>query len=74
MRFSHDKEKAAQWKNWMESPCWRELLEMMDEIKREATTDEDNVATKDLTVQLIAECRGVRKGLDRLKMRVLDIV
>lgn len=54
----------------METPVYSDVMEMIEEIKRESVSDEDRISTADLSVQLIAECRGVRKGLTTLINRI----
>ncbi len=64
------KESASAWRLMMENPAWQDLLLHIDQLKLESVSDQDRVSTQDLTVALIAECRGVRKGLDSLLKRI----
>ena len=66
-------EQTSAWKNWQQNPCWQELLNMIEEIKNESVKDEDRVSTQDLNLAVIAQSRGVRKGLDTLLRRIGDI-
>ena len=46
---------------------------MIDEIKKDSVKDEDRVPTPELSIAVVGECRGVRKGLDKLLRQVEDI-
>lgn len=63
-------EESSRWKLWAENPCWEELMQMIAEIIGDSIKDEDSISTKDLTIQSIAEARGIRKGLDTLMARL----
>ena len=63
-------EQSAAFRQWMESPCWRDVIDMVSAIKAASIADEDRVPTAELTVQVIAEGRGVRKGLNELMRRI----
>ncbi len=65
-----NKETAAAYRLWMATPVYEDIMEMIEEIKRESVKDEDRISTADLSVQVIAECRGVRKGLTTLVKRI----
>ncbi|HET9146138.1 MAG TPA: hypothetical protein VFN81_08635 [Sphingomicrobium sp.] len=58
----------------MEHPCFQELKTMIEEIKAESIGDEDRVPTSDLNVAVIAEARGVRKGLTALQRRIEEML
>lgn len=60
------REQAAAWKNFMENPCWKQLVQISEEIQEASIRDEDSISTSDLTVAAIAEGRGIRKGLKNL--------
>lgn len=47
---------------------------MIEEIKAESIGDEDRVPTSDLNVAVIAEARGVRKGLTALQRRIEEML
>ena len=64
------KESAAAYRIMMQNPAWQDLLVQIDEIKAESVRDEDSIPTQDLTVALIAEGRGIRKGLDLFLKRI----
>lgn len=70
--FKGNKESNSAWKMWADNPCYSDLLNIMNDIKMESVADEDRVSTADLTIQVIAENRGVRKGLDTLLRRIQD--
>ena len=72
--FSHDKNRAARWRQFMDGQCWKELEQMMDEIVKTATRDEDAIPTRELTVGIVAESRGVREGIRRIRMMINDIL
>lgn len=63
-------DRSARWRMWMENPCFQELKGMIDEIRKASVGDEDRVPTADLNVAVIAEARGIRKGLDTLERRI----
>lgn len=66
-------ERASAWRNWQSNPCWQELLTLIDEIQNSSVKDEDRISTQDLNVAVVAECRGIRKGLDTLLRHIDDI-
>lgn len=63
-------EVSAAWKLWTSNPCWDELLNICEDLRRESIADEDRVPTAELDVAIVAECRGIRLGLKRLIDRV----
>lgn len=67
-------EIGSKWRMWKENPCWDDLMYMIEEIKEESVRDTDRVPTAELSVQVIAENRGIRKGLDKLLRQIDDIL
>jgi hypothetical protein len=65
-------ERGAAFRQWMEHPCWHEVKAMMTEIRDKSIKAEDSVPTAELTVQLVAEGRGVRKGLTELIRKIFE--
>jgi hypothetical protein len=63
-------ERGAAFRQWMEHPCWHEVMAMITDIRERSVRAEDSVPTAELTVQVVAEGRGVRKGLQELLRKV----
>lgn len=62
--------RASAFRQWMEHPCWQEVQAMMTEIREKSIRAEDSVPTAELTIQLVAEGRGVRRGLQDLLRKI----
>jgi len=67
-------EKANSYREMCRLWAWKDLINSIDEIKKESVTRTDSYSTKDLSLVLIAEDRGIRKGLDRLLAEVDSIL
>lgn len=67
-------EHASRWRMWMENPCWDELEDLIDSIINESIADEDSITTDNLNIAVIAENRGIRKGLNKLRRQIDDIL
>jgi hypothetical protein len=67
------KEQASAWKLWQQNPCWQDFLNIVQGIKDKSVKQEDSVATPDLNIAIVAEARGVRKGLNSLLREIEEI-
>lgn len=67
-------ERATRWRLWMENPCFHEMKQIMDDIREESIADTDRVPTEDLTIAVVAEGRGIRRGLVTLDRRIEDML
>ena len=67
-----NKEQASAYRIMCEMPTFKYLMMELEDIIQESISDEDRVSTENMTIQLIAECRGVRKGLNELLRRIQD--
>ena len=65
-------ETVAAWKIFIENPCFKDLLGIMEDLRLESISDEDRVPTSELDIAIIAECRGVRLALKKIMDRVED--
>lgn len=63
-------ERAAAFRLWLENPCWGEVKEMMAELREKSIRAEDVVPTAELSVQVIAEGRGIRRALADLLRKI----
>ena len=68
-----NKEQSAAWRLWQQNPCWQDFLTIVDDIKEMSIKNEDSISTDSLNVAVIAENRGVRKGLNTLLRRIDEI-
>lgn len=64
------KESAAAYRSWLETPVYRDVMKIIEELKSESKRDEDSIPIDILTVQAVAQARGVRAGLDRLLKKI----
>ena len=67
-------ESKEAWLLWTQNPCFTHLLDMIEEIKKQSVNDEDSISTADLSIQIVSESRGVRKGLNTLLRNIQDNV
>ena len=63
-------EQASAWKLWQQNPCWKEFLEMIEQIKKESVRDDDSVSIENLNVAVVAQNKGIRLGLTKLLRRI----
>jgi len=62
------KDLADSYRLMMDLAAWKHFERMiMNPIEDKATKDEDSVSLDDLTVAKIAECRGRRAAIDKIK-------
>lgn len=62
------KDLADSYRVMMDLTAWKHFDRMiLNAIDEKATKDEDSVSLDDLTVAKIAECRGRRAAIDKIK-------
>ncbi len=62
------KDLADSYRVMMEMSAWKHFeRNVLNRIEDQATKDEDSVALDDLTTARIAECRGRRKAIVKIK-------
>jgi len=62
------KELAEQYRVMMGLAAWKHFeTNILNRIEEQAVKDEDMVPLDDLSVSKIAECRGRRKAIDKIK-------
>ena len=67
-------ERANAYRQMCQMWAWKDLMKIVEDVKEETVSREDSYATKDLSLVLIAEDRGIRRGLNRLLSEVDSIL
>lgn len=67
-------ELAEQFRLMMEMSAWKHFEGVMRRLYEMAVKDEDNVPLDEVSIARIAECRGRRKAIDKLRDEVQFIV
>ena len=69
------KDLAEAYRLMMNLAAWKHFeTNVLNRIEEQATKDEDNVPLDELTTARIAECRGRRKTIDKIKNDIDYIV
>lgn len=67
-------ERANAYREMVTSWAFKDFMSLVKEIRDDSVIKQDSVSAENLSIALVAFCKGIRNGFDQLENRVSEIL